>query len=585
MKNLKLILMAVVTMMLTACLETGSTGASSSAGDGSQDPANGGGSNGNTSGSMAVTAVNKSSVSDFGGQVVLSVGSMTGTIQTVKQGTESLAFSVSGNDITVTIPSNEALGPIYLAVTDSNGNDVSFSGASNAITIVQGLTAATSLVVSPTSGNTLRDAVVDGAGSRMIYQLFDGANINFKQIDLNGNVSSFSIPGAVSINWVYSLTSGVYASWNDGSTNHTSRLNADGSLDTSFSQFPQGYSSDRIPMADDGTYIYANYFSGLNLGIARYAISNGALDTTWGTSGVVMITDSVPADDITPLIGPHQTKLHFQGGKIYGSTQARNTNATVYGRYIFVLDQATGARQIVDRSLEKARGNTFQFAGASVGQDYGLSSRQDAKTNENLVLNSDGSFLTFGGNDQINKFNADYSISTDFFSSTGLVDLSTVLDWISLDFHATDASFNTATNLTRQAQGLLFAFLPIFQHGDVQPTLGYNPNAASAIDVLDTTLLDSGNYLVVYVRQADLSNNAQAVCGMIVSPDGQPVTQSRTNEFCDSMMWSSSSADGYIPTVQLMQGTNGATHLRTGNTYSYALMTDKVWTVQFQVNE
>lgn len=562
MKNLKMILSLVLSVLMTGCL---SSGGSSSA---SSSPADGGG-NGGIGGaaSMKITAINRNQVSTFGGQVVLSLDSVLGTIQSVTQGAESLAFSVSGTDITVTIPEDETLGPITLVVQDSDGNTLAFDGVSAQVNVVAGMTIDTQVIVNNALGPSPN---VNIANQKMLYvrnstQLewqdlsnnltaLDFQGLDFNLYDMGG--FSFSRDGAQLYLTVQKQSDSSY---------EILRYNIDGSADGAF--VISGLSASHVPkyLGEDATYVYFNILNTgtpANLNISRYAKADATLDVTFGTVGVVTISDSATCGTTIDLSMP---KLQVLNNKLYFFA------SWTHGRYVFILNQADGSR-VVTPDYYRGR-QDFHCPDANfVNRDMILDGDSSAANIGSLFLDSDGSFYSFA-NSRILKMNSDLSASTGFTIAVTPADAAAA-DLKSIDYHA---PFSFSGILTPN-QGVSLSQIPAIQNEVLAQ--------GEFSNILDFFKLPSGHFLIVYsLSVSGNSSTAQQICSVVVDSAGAPIRAMRQAPACQSIQYGADHNVTSAPDLQLIPNSDGSTHITTGNQYSYLFLSNKIWGVQFTIEE
>lgn len=568
MKTLvKVSMVLMFSLMTSGCLSSGAgseTGANGEIDGGSGD---GGGGTPGTS-AAKVTSVSANSVSSFGGQVVLTVNDISGGVASVESQSGPLSFSVSGNDITVSFSDDQYnVGSNHtLTITDNDGKTYGFD-VSNTILIRSGLTITSQSILN--AAIPYNPAARIHEASQKLYHMVAGVP---SLIDASGNVQS--IPFELGVGESFNTNPRLIGNAFYGHVMHSNaitfslrRFNLDGTRDNAFTVVGTNVSPS-LAVGEDSSYVYViSTASSTSVPLVRYAKADGSLDAGFNAPA---LSDSHGGT----AFAFDATRANFviHGSRIYLQMPVCKVGPCLTSYpYLAVYEQSNGAQVSVDVNLRHGGFSTLLTTTiepmAPINHSVGL--RVD-----------DGGVFQFGqgGGGQVLRHNlSDFSLNSSFIPRVDMGAALSSLQWKDIDFHANP--------YTMQRYGFQLLNLPTFNIGDQHPGIAWKP-LTSEFRVLDVVKLTSGNRLIVSVENSTGGPAPQMICGLIVSDDGTPLRGMREARFCQSMSWTNYNSGGlHYPQVQLMTDENGLSHKKVGNVYNYMFVTDKVWTVSFDVNE
>lgn len=606
MKTLKILMVLIMSLSLSACLE-GEAGSAVTGGSGGSDGGNGGGDGTGgfpgTSGAK-VTAISSNTVSNFGGQVVLTVDDIAKGVVSVESEIGSMTFSVSGHDVTVQIPA-DAIGTgsgINLKLKDINGDTYGFD-VSNMIRAQAGLEISTVVLAdsTPLNGYDIRNGARIHETSQKLFYIAPDSTTGGKPsfIDMSGNVTVVALePDPATPNeMIYpgfdSRMGGDYIyvpvandpDNNDGLNNfYLRRYHLDGSRDYGFAKINMGQSGGHY-VDEDSTYIYVQF--GQSPSIYRFSKTDGTKDTGFH---LVMNKNSIPnySDSMlgdTYRITSDTLKMKFLGDKIYvqsdgckGDTLVCDNGVRAPVMMVFNLTDGSAAfapGSIATEPYYLIFGHYVQ--GGTYGANIPVFQPGNNVQGFDFLVESSGFFQFGAGTDgQIIRSNADRTPNLSFYSQAtpGML---TDQNWKDADWKTPQADTTRGFRLTD---------MPIFNqtYATQQNSIGFAP---VRVRTLDMVRLDSGNLMVITAEDMDgAAPAAKMVCATIMDDTGVPIRGMRETRYCAALAWDALVVNGVTnPGVYLVRNETGKAYSRVGNTYRYAIQGTKLWGVSFDVNE
>ncbi len=269
-------------------------------------------------------------------------------------------------------------------------------------------------------------------------------------LDVNGYVNTIEIQPDGKI-----LVGGVFTTYNSSSFNNLVRLNADGTIDTSFS-IGTGFDTDiySIAVQSDGKVIVGGAFttySGTSVNKIVRLNSNGTIDNTFtiGTGfDFFVYTVAIQSDGKVLLGGDFTTYNGTTVGKIVrlntnGTLDSTFVSGTGFDQDVYTIKTQSDGKIMVGGNMESYNGSplTNQYlvrlnsngsldTSFSQGQTQGLNS-----TVTSIIIQPNGNILVGGPFDMYNtsntgkvvRFNQDGTLDTSFNSITAFVSNSSVV--------------------------------------------------------------------------------------------------------------------------------------------------------------
>lgn len=550
MKNLNLILIALVSLLLTACSGGGSV-ASGSSGGGGTTPIDD-----SAPSAYKVIGMNKSEVSTFGTNVTLTFNTAPQLITSVMAGAYDCMYTHIGTTLIVTIP-EELPGPtIELMVRDENGRQLQFE-VDNELPVLPGLKVTTTVLPNFNDGPYF----LDGANNRILRRGTSPNRLYWTDLDTNAetaypvpltNASQYMVNGMH-----YQYDSGVLYRYNPET----------GVKDPSFSLAePGGIRA----FTDDHFYIVRE---GINPGgitrIFRYNVSDGSPDTGFADNGVLEIMDEMNFEGEDLQFAVRELKIKTYESKIY---------LHLFGRW-YHSDGVTGAGSSgpMLKILNEADGSEIATP------DYFKDSlvRWQSDDNQPSLINPDTSteFLStpglridqtgiylLGGTVSTQRIrHSDLQIDDAFYVKTDLNELNATTDWRDVNYKVTENRLRVRT------MGLNPASFPVntaaaWNH----PNIGWEPQVVRR-NTVDLTPLDSGNYLLIRAERDTNSPAYNQICAYVIQPDGVPIRGHRNQKSCAHLSFDEDS--GSVPWIRIVPTLDGEKFYRSGGRYTYILQT------------
>ncbi|SDA89029.1 delta-60 repeat domain-containing protein, partial [Algoriphagus alkaliphilus] len=286
-----------------------------------------------------------------------------------------------------------------------------------------------------------------------LFTSYNGTNINrIARINANGSLDTSFNPGIGANNLVQSmvlqpdgkiLIGGDFPGYNGTTRNYIARINADGSLDTTFNPGTGANSTVRsIVLQPDGKILIGGDFPGYN-GTTRNYIArinvDGSLDTSFnpGTGASSTVQSMVPQPDGKILIGGQFNSYNGTGRNYIARINADGSLDTSFnpgtganGTVLSMVLQPDG-KILIGGNFTSYNGTTRNYI-ARINADGSLDTSFNPGTGANftvwsMVLQPDGKILIGGDftgyngttRNYIARINADGSLDTSFNPGTG----------------------------------------------------------------------------------------------------------------------------------------------------------------------